>query len=124
LLLGGQVLNDSSNNTGAAKVQLNVDHSFVRSSRLGYWLFVYNAKRDAGGKSQLTLQTHILRDGNALMSSPRRDLAGDGPDPERIPCGDEVELKSLQPGRYDLKVTITDKIAGTSSSQVVDFVVR
>lgn len=124
LLLGGQVLENRANNTNNPQVQLSVDHSFPRSSPLGYWIFVYNAKRDAGGNPQLTVQTHVLRDGQPVLSSPQRRLNNGGPDPQRIPFGEELALKTLAPGRYDLKVTITDSLAGTTASQVADFIVR
>ena len=105
-------------------MQLSVDHSFARSAPLGYWIFVYNAKRDAGGNPQLTVQTHVLRDGQPVLSSPLRKLSNVGPDPQRIPFGEELALKTLAPGRYDLKVTITDALAGRTASQVADFIVR
>ncbi|HEV2836836.1 MAG TPA: hypothetical protein VGW58_16075, partial [Pyrinomonadaceae bacterium] len=123
LLLGGQVVEDNSK-ANSPHVQLSVDHSFVRSAPLGYWIFVYNAKRDSGGNPQLTVQTHVLRDGHAILSSPQRKLSKGGEDPQRIPFGEELALKSLSPGRYDLKVTITDILAGTTASQLADFIVR
>ena len=123
LLLGGQVIEDRTKTT-SAQVQLSVDHSFTRSSPLGYWIFVYNAKRDQGGNPQLTVQTHVLRDGRPILSSPQRRLNKGGEDPQRIPFGEELALKTLAPGRYDLKVTITDILAGTTASQLADFIVR
>src|SRR6185437_12769424 len=57
VLLGGQVLEDKNNKTASPHVQLSVDHIFPRRSQLGYWVFVYNAKRDATGKPQITVQT-------------------------------------------------------------------
>jgi VWFA-related protein len=124
LLLGGQVIEDRTNKTANPQVQLSVDHRFSRSSPLGYWIFVYNAKRDAGGNPQLTVQTHVLRDGQPILSSGQRRLNSGGPDPQRIPFGEELALKTLAPGRYDLKVVITDSLAGTTASQLADFIVR
>ena len=123
VLLGGQVLEDKAH-AGSPRVQLSVDHIFPRSSQLGYWVFVYNAKRDANGNPQLTVQTQVLRDGQAVLNSPQRKLNSGGPDAERIPFGEELALKTLAPGKYDLKVTVTDGIAATSATQLVDFVVR
>ncbi len=124
LLLGGQVIEDAKNKTANPQVQLSVDHSFPRSSQLGYWVFVYNAKRDAGGSAQLAVQTQVLRDGQAILTSPQRKLNSRGQDPERIPFGEKLALKTLTPGKYDLKVTVTDSVAGTSATQIADFVVR
>lgn len=123
LLLGGQVL-DQKSTSADAQVQLSVDHRFSRFSPLGYWVFIYNARRDAGGNAHLTVQTQVLRDGQPVMTSPPRKLDGGGPDPERIPFGDELALKTLTPGKYDLSVTITDSVTGTHVTQIADFVVR
>lgn len=122
LLLGGQVIEDKK--ASSPQIQLSVDHIFPRTEPMGYWIFVYNAKRDAGGNPNLTVQTHVLRDGHAILSSPQRKVNHGGPDPQRIPFGEELALKTLAPGRYDLKVTITDGVAGTTASQLADFIVR
>lgn len=119
VLLGGQVLEDKN----TPHVQLSVDRIFPRLSQMGYWVFVYNAKRDASGKPQITVQTQVLRDGQAVLSSQRK-VSNAGPDLERIPFGEELALKTLAPGKYDLKVTVTDGVAGTSTSQLADFTVR
>jgi VWFA-related protein len=119
VLLGGQVLEDKS----TPHVQLSVDHTFARMSQMGYWVFVYNAKRDASGKPQITVQTQVLRDGQAVLSSQKK-VSNAGPDLERIPFGEELALKTLVPGKYDLKVTVTDGITGTSTSQLADFTVK
>jgi len=119
VLLGGQVLEDKS----TPHVQLSVDHTFPRMSQLGYWVFVCNAKRDASGKPQITVLTQVLRDGHSVMSSQKK-VSNTGPDLERIPFGEELALNNLTPGKYDLKVIVTDGVAGTSTSQVADFVVR
>jgi len=123
VLLGGQTLEDKSKE-GTPHVQLSVDHSFPRTSQLGYWVFVYNAKRDAAGNPQLTVQTQVLRDGQPVLSSPQRRVSSAGQDAERIPFGEELALKTLPPGKYDLKVIVTDGVAGTSATQLADFVVR
>jgi VWFA-related protein len=117
VLLGGQLLQDKY-------VQLSVNHTFRRASQMGYWVFVYNAKRDANGKPQLTVQTQVLRDGQTVLSSPQRLVNDGGQDAERIPFGEELALKTLAPGKYDLKVIVKDGVAGTSASQLADFIVR
>ena len=124
VLLGGQVLEDKNANAISPRVQLSVDHIFPRFSQLGYWVFVYNAKRDASGNPQVSIQTQVLRDGQPVLSSPQRKLNNTGPDFERIPFGDGIALKTLTPGKYDLKVIVTDGIAGTSTSQIADFIVQ
>ena len=118
VLLGGQVL---ENKSATAQVQLSVDHRFVRSSRLGYWIFAYNARRDGAGAPSLIVQSQVLRGGQVILSAPQRKLNSGSPDPDRIPFGEELSLKTLSPGKYDLRVMITDSIAGTSVTQSIDF---
>ena len=123
VLLGGQVLEDKSKEN-TPHVQLSVDHIFPRMSQLGYWVFVYNAKADAKGNPQLSVQTTVLRDGQAVLNSPQRRVNSAGQDATRIPFGEELALKTLAPGRYDLKVTVSDGVAGTNTTQITDFIVR
>ena len=59
-----------------------------------------------------------------MLSSPQRRLNSAGQDAERIPFGEELALKTLTPGKYDLKVIVTDSLTGTSATQVADFVVK
>jgi hypothetical protein len=54
----------------------------------------------------------------------KRKLGNDSPDRDRIPFGAAVALKTLTPGRYDLRVRIVDAVAGTSAIQSIDFVVQ
>jgi VWFA-related protein len=123
VLLGGQVLEDKAH-ADTARVQLSVDHAFGRSSNLGYWVFVYNAKRDGSGNTQLTVQTQVLRDGHVMLNSAPRKINSTGQDVDRVPFGEEIALKTLAPGKYDLKVMVTDGVAGSSATQMADFVVR
>ena len=121
LLLGGQVLENAASKDGNAQVQLSVDHRFVRSSKLGYWVFVYNAKRDAAGAPNLTVKSEIVREGQLMLAGPARAIKNGAPDPDRIPFGDELSLKSLSPGKYELLVTITDVLAGTAVNGSIEF---
>ena len=121
LLLGGQVLEKTSNNEGAAQVQLSVDHRFARASHLGYWVFVYNAKRDAAGNPSLTVKSEIKRDGKLVAAAPPRTIKNGSPDPDRIAFGDDLSLKELSAGKHELLVTIVDLVAGTSIVQSIAF---
>lgn len=121
LLLGGQVLDNTANKDGAAQIQLSVDHRFPRSSSLGYWIFVYNAPRDATGNPSLTVKSEIIRDGKLVLAGPLRTIKSGGEDPQRIPFGQQLSLRSLSPGKYSLIVTVTNVVAGNSASERTNF---
>lgn len=124
LLLGGQVLDNATTKEGAAQVQLSVDHRFARSAKLDYWVFVYNAKRDAAGAPNLSVQSQVFRDGKVVLNGPARKINGGQADPDRIPFGEQIALSGLSPGTYVLRVTVTDTIAGGTVTQTIDFEVR
>ena len=116
LLLGGQTVDNAN---AKAEVQLSVDGRFSRSGHLGYWIFIYNAK----GATNLVADTQVLRNGKVVLSSSSR-VSNDLTDPKRIPYGMDLSLKTLTPGRYNLKVTITDTVAKSSATQAIDFLVQ
>jgi VWFA-related protein len=129
LLIGGKVLesNKPAVPQEPAQVQLSVDRRFPRNSSLGFWLFIYNAMRDAkgSGKPNLTVQVQVLRDGRSLVTTPQRPLRTEGmSDLDRIPYGGDVALNSLTAGRYELRVTVTDVLANAATTLTSDFEVE
>jgi VWFA-related protein len=123
ILLGAQVIQNKAAQGGDAQVQLSVDHNFSRSARLGYWIFIYKARQGANGPN-VSVQSAVVRDGKVMLNSAVRKIANSGEDVERIPFGDQLPLQSLTPGRYELTVTVKDEIAGTTTTQQIDFQVR
>jgi len=120
LLVGEQVA-DAKNKE--ANVQFSVDHHFSRSDQVGYWIFIYNAKRDAGGATNLTAETQVLRDGKVVLSNSHK-LRQESADPARIPYAADLSVKSLAPGSYNLRVRVVDTIAGGAATQTTNFVVQ
>ena len=123
ILLGAQVIQNKAAKGESDQVQLSVDHSFSRSSRLGYWIFIYKATRGENGPN-VSVRSAVVRNGTTLLSSPIRKIANLGDDLERIPFGEQLSLQSLAPGRYELMVMVKDELAGTTATQQVDFRVR
>ena len=123
LLIGGQVVDDAKTKEAAPQVQLSVDRKFSRSDHLGYWIFIYNAKRDAAGATNLIAETQVLRDGKVVLTVSRK-VSDQPEDPKRIPYGADLALKSLTPGGYELRVKVIDTVGGGSATQSIDFVVQ
>jgi VWFA-related protein len=121
LLIGGQVVG-ASKADGAEQVQFSVDHRFSHSSHLGFWIFIYNAQRDAQGTPDVSAQVQIFRDGQSIVTTPQRKLSTAGmTDLARIPYGGDFALSGLPAGRYILQITITDRIGNASASQRTGF---
>jgi VWFA-related protein len=129
LLIGAQVMETSKSAETSAqsvpRVQFSVDRRFARSSHLGFWIFIYNAARKAGGAPSLTAQVQVFREGQVVVNTQPRQLKTETmADLARIPYGGDFALNSLVQGSYELRVTITDQLTNTTASQTVSFVVE
>jgi hypothetical protein len=118
---GGATTTPASASTAASstpQVQFSVDKRFSRAGKLSFWVFIYNAMRGAGGQPDLAVQVQVYRGAQSIVSTPQRKLQTAGMDDlARIPYGGEFALSSLQPGRYMLQVSVTDKAANTTAIQ-------
>ena len=65
------------------------------SNQLGYMIFIYNAKRDAKGATNLTVETQVLRDGK-VISNAQQKVSDNPADPERIPHGADISSNLLR----------------------------
>ena len=102
------------------QVQFSVDRRFARESQMKFFTIVYNASTTAAPK--LDAQIEILRGGQRVVASPLLPVAVEpNSDLARIPYGANVGLKSLAPGRYVLKVTVTDRNANANSVNQIIF---
>ena len=122
LLLGGHISNTvQDKKAGDDDVQFSVDHRFARESTLTFFTIIYNAA--AGTAPKLDAQIEIQRGGGQrVVVSPVLPVVVEAnADLARIPYGANVGLKTLAPGRYVLKVTVTDRNANVSATNQVIF---
>jgi VWFA-related protein len=118
----------SAGNVAAAatQVQFSVDHRFSEPLQLSYLSFVYNAATGADGKVALTAKTEILdQDENVVMTSPTRNISATNVDDrKRIPIAGEIRQPHLAPGTYELRVTVSDLVAGKAAAESTVFTVN
>jgi hypothetical protein len=108
------------------KARLNISHRFSRSSRLRFLTYIYNAARGRDGKSSVnvSIQLTLMRDNQAVSTSPLTQVATEGVDDlARIPYAGEISLHTLAAGRYALLLTATDNSAKASATERIRFVV-
>jgi VWFA-related protein len=113
--------------SNASQTQFSVNQRFKRSSRLGFLVFIYNARAAAeGGATDLTGQVQVFdAGGRAVIETPARALTSVGvTDTARIPYAGAFPLSALAPNRYVLRITVTDRITKTSATQQVKFTVE
>ncbi|HEX3185559.1 MAG TPA: VWA domain-containing protein [Pyrinomonadaceae bacterium] len=122
LLLGGHISTSvQDKKAGGDEVLFSVDHRFARESTLTFFTIIYNAATTTAPK--LDAQIEIQRGGRqrVVMSPVLPVVVEPNSDLARIPYGANVGLKTLAPGRYVLKVTVTDRNANASTTNQVIF---
>jgi VWFA-related protein len=109
----------------APETQFSVDHHFSRTSQLNFFVFIYNASRNSSAKPDLTAQVEVFHHGKSIVSTPVRTLMTAGmSDLQRIPYAGQFQLESMPTGRYELQVTIVDRVANASVAQRVPFLIE
>jgi len=121
LLLRGSKKGEAG--TLEAEPQFSVDNRFSKSLQLNFLMFIYNANGNtAGATPDVTAQVEVFRNGTTVVATPARKLSTAGmTDLTRIPYGGQFALESLPGGRYELQITINDRLAKTSASQRLPF---
>jgi GWxTD domain-containing protein len=110
---------------GDSKVRPAVGETFTKDQRLGVYMQVYNLKPDmSGNKPSATIHYALVKDDKAVFEM--QENAADLPDasPSQVNIEKLMPLASLQPGRYTLKVTVTDTISKKSLSPSAEFTVQ
>jgi VWFA-related protein len=96
---------------------------FRRDETLHVRLYAYNPRRDASGAASLAWQARVLRGGVAAMTSALEPMmVGEAQGPP-IPYTSRIELGSLEPGEYELEVTVIDQNASEKATRRVGFTI-
>jgi len=124
LMLGGQFVG-SSNKDEAEQVQFSVDRRFTRESQMTFFTVVYNVASADARTAKLDSQIEILKGNQRVVASPVLPITIEpNTDMARIPYGGGVALKTLQPGRYVLRVTVNDRAGNVSATNQIMFEVE
>ncbi|MDQ3041096.1 MAG: hypothetical protein M3R11_01805, partial [Acidobacteriota bacterium] len=102
---------------------------FKRGTILRYGYQIYNAKRDASQKSNLSAQVKIFRDGKPVLEGKNAPLELSGQaDLQRIKAAGALSLgNEMQAGDYILQIVVTDNLAKKKrqiATQFVQFEIR
>jgi hypothetical protein len=88
-----------------------------RAQDLRYAVLVYNAKV-ADGKSQLSAQTIISRDGKIVYQEPEAPITSAVENNQVAKIG-QLGLQKAHPGHYILTIVITDPQADKQSRKII-----
>ncbi|OFW13992.1 MAG: GWxTD domain-containing protein [Acidobacteria bacterium RIFCSPLOWO2_02_FULL_59_13] len=110
---------------GDTKVRPAVEESFARDQKLGIYMQVYNLKPTPNGNKPAGKIHYALLKGNqpVLEFEENTETIPDA-SPSQVVVEKMMPLASLEPGRYTLKITVTDLVTQKSVSPSTEFVVR
>ncbi len=110
---------ETKEDAGPRAIMVDVDHRFLRSSVLRFQTYVYNAAHGASSPD-VWMQAQVFRHKRQVMATSPAKVPIVG-DLARLPFWSEIALQNLPPGRYQLQVTATDKIANRTATERVNF---
>jgi len=109
---------------GGTKVRPSVNQRFDQDQTMGIFMQVYNLGLDPQThRPSLNVEYNISKDGKSLLSAPEDTpkLANAG---SQVTLEKMLNLKPLQPGKYDLSIKITDNVTKQTVSPSTTFEVR
>lgn len=104
-------------------VALSASHRFRRESTLRFLIFAYNAALSpADQKPDVAIQVQVVRDDQPVITTALRKIATDeNTDVVRLPYAAEIPLGGLQPGRYQLQISLIDRLSKQSTTRQTHF---
>jgi len=126
LLLGERtqaMMTNVSNPEAPSPVALSASHRFKRESTLRFLLFTYNAvSSPTDQKPDVAVQVQVIRDDQPVITTALRKISTDGVlDLARLPYAAEIPLSELLPGRYQLQVSLIDRVSKQSTTRTTHF---
>ena len=110
---------------GDSKVRPAVGSTFKKDQKLGVYLQVYNLKPDISGrKPEATIHYSLLKNNQPVFET--QENAADLPDasPSQVNIEKLLPLASLDPGKYTMRVTVTDTISKKTVAPSADFTIE
>ncbi len=118
-----QTLTNVSNTGPVSPIAMSASHRFQRDSALRFLVFAYNAVlSSADQKPDVAIQVQVVRDDQPVITTALRKIATDQhTDFARLPYAAEIPLNDLPTGRYQLHVTLIDRVSKQSTTRQTHF---
>jgi hypothetical protein len=82
-------------------------------------LYAYNPGRSPEGAADLVAQAEVLKGGTVLAVGPPEPMKGD--QPGSVSHLSRIRLSRFDPGEYELRVTVTDRMANAMVRRTASF---
>jgi VWFA-related protein len=96
---------------------------FASDGSIDFLLFAYNA-RLAEGQADLVVQSQIFSGSKLVYSTPLTRITSEGaPDLQRLPYAARLSLNTFDPGEYELRLLVIDRLAKATADRRVNFTI-
>ena len=111
--------------TSDPNVRSLVYRSFPRRAKLDFLVFTYNAKPGEKGPPDAAIQTQLFTGNKLIYASPLGAIFPPGKkdeiDPARIPYQARLDLSAFDPGSYELRIVVIDRLAKSTAKRAINF---
>ena len=99
---------------------------FKRGSSFDFTVFAYNAKSDANGQIDLVLQSQVFSGNKVVFATPLSKMSLPAEDKSGlfVPYAARVSLETFEPGKYELRLVVIDRVTKTSARRKINFVIE
>ncbi len=98
--------------------------SFNRGSDIDFLLFTYNARTEKN-PPDLVIQPQVFAGSKLVLASPLAKITPPtDADLQRIPYAARISTKGFEPGEYELRLVVIDRLTKATASQRVNFTVE
>jgi VWFA-related protein len=105
--------------------QLVVSRRFKRGAGLDFYVIAYNAKVDGKSATDLVIQSQVFSGSKLVYASPlSRINSAETQDLQRLPYAARLSLASFDPGEYELRLLVIDRLAKTTAHRRLNFTVE
>ena len=118
-----QTVTNVSNTGTTGPIALSASHRFHRDSTLRFLIFAYNTTlSSADQKPDVAIQVQVVREDQPVITTALRKIGTDqNTDLTRLPYAAEIPLTDLQPGRYQLQISVIDRVSKQSTTRQTHF---
>ncbi len=128
---------DPASNQPAARPQpteqraASLSRRFKRGSGFDFTIFAYNARTDAQGATDLVIQSQLFSGSKVVFASPLTKITppvttgsnGAQSNPP-VPYAARLNLSGFEPGNYELRLVVIDRVAKVSAKRSLEFTVE
>ena len=116
----------TAENQEPAPIPTQIARRFKPGATFDFSIFAYNAKPDSKGATDLVVQSQIFSGSKVIFASPlaKVEQPAEMKGENYAPYAARLSLDKFEPGAYELRMLVIDRVAKVSAKRTLNFVVE